>query len=146
MFKLIVDEADRSSEGEVTTEVYALKFANPLALSYSIKPIAPNATASPDIYNKTLIVTATAKDHERIKSVIDQADKRGGGDMITKAYSMKWANATTISTALTAVVPDAKISSDAVQQDADRDRECRKTTTRFRRSWTRRTSEAAGNW
>ena len=85
----IVDEADRKSEGEVTTVVYALKFANPLALSYSIKPIAPNATASPDVYNKTLIVTATAKDHERIKTMIDQADKRGGGDLTTKAYSVK---------------------------------------------------------
>ncbi len=108
----IVDEADRKSEGEVTTEVYALNFANPLALSYSIKPIAPNATCSPDSTNKTLIVTATAKDHERIKTVIDQADKRGGGDLITTAYSMKWANPAIITTALTAVVPNATISSD----------------------------------
>ncbi len=114
--KTIVDEADRRGEGEVTTEVYALKFANPLALSYSIKPIAPNATASPDVYNKTLIVTATAKDHERIKAIIDQADKRGGGDLTTKAYSVKWANAATIATALTAVVPDAKISSDVTNR------------------------------
>lgn len=108
----IVDEADRRSEGELTTTVYALKFANPIALSTSIKPIAPNATVSPDVYNKTLIVTATAKDHERIKAVIDQADKRGGGELLTKAYSVKWANAVTIATALSTVVPDAKISSD----------------------------------
>ena len=96
----------------MTTEVYALQWANPVALSTSIKPIAPNALTSPDVYNKTLIVTATVKDHARIKAVIDQADSRGGGDLITQAYTVKWANATTISTALTNVVPDAKISSD----------------------------------
>ncbi len=112
----IVDEADRRSEGEVVTTVYALKFANPTALAYSIKPIAPNATASPDVYNKTIIVTATAKDHERIKAIIDQADKRGGGELLTKAYSVKWANPATVSTALTVVVPDAKISSDTVNK------------------------------
>ena len=110
--KAIIDEADRHGEGELTTEVYALKWANPTALSYSLKPIAPRAVMSPDIYNKTLIVTASTKDHERIKPVIDQADTRGGGDLTTQAYILKWANVTTISTALTSVVPDAKISSD----------------------------------
>ncbi len=67
---------------------------------------------SPDVYNKTLIVSATAKDHARIKPVIDQADMRGGGDLVTTAYPLKWANASTISVALTSVVPDAKVSSD----------------------------------
>ena len=36
----IVDEADRASDGELTTEVYSLKWANPTAVSYSIAPIA----------------------------------------------------------------------------------------------------------
>ena len=39
--KAIIDEADRRQDGELTTEVYALKWANPSALSTSIKPIAP---------------------------------------------------------------------------------------------------------
>ena len=97
--KAIVDEADRRQDGELITEVYSLKWANPSALSTSIKPIAPNAVVSPDLYNKTLIVSATAKDHARIKPVIDQADTRGGGELTTKAYPLKWANASTISTA-----------------------------------------------
>ncbi len=84
--KAIIDEADRRQDGELMTEVYSLKWANPMALSTSIKPIAPNAVVSPDVYNKTLIVTATAKDHARIKPVIDQADMRGGGELITTAY------------------------------------------------------------
>ena len=114
--KAIIDEADRRQDGELITEVYALKWANPTALSYSIKPIAPHATVSPDMYNKTLIVSATAKDHARIKPVIDQADSRGGGDLVTTAYALKWANPTTVSTALTSVVPDAKVSSDTVNK------------------------------
>ena len=32
--------------------------------------------------------------------------------MTTKAYPLKWANSSTISVALTSVVPDAKVSSD----------------------------------
>ncbi len=112
----VIDEADRRADGELTTKVYSLKWANPSAVSYSIAPIAPNATVSPDVYNKTLIVTATAKDHERIKAVVDQADQRGGGELTTKAYSLKWANPLTVSVALTSVVPDAKISSDMINK------------------------------
>ena len=110
--KAIVDEADGRADGELITEVYTLKWANPTALSTSLKPIAPNAVVSADIYNKTLIISATAKDHARIKPVIDQADTRGGGEQVTTAYPLKWANASTISVALTNVVPDAKISPD----------------------------------
>ena len=95
--KTIVDEADRRQDGEVTTVVYPLKWANPSALTTSIKPIAPTAVVSPDVYNKTLIVSATAKDHARIKPVIEQADSRGGGELTTKAYPLKWANSSTIS-------------------------------------------------
>ena len=112
IIKGIIDDADLREEGERTTRVYTLQFANPSALSVSIAPIAPTATVSPDAANKTLIVTATAKDHERIKAVVDQADRRGGGDLITKAYPLKWATSYTMSTALTAVVPSATISSD----------------------------------
>ena len=64
--------------------MYTLKWANPTALSTSLRPIAPNAMVSPDVYNKSLFVTATAKDHARIKAVVDQADKRGGGELTTK--------------------------------------------------------------
>ena len=41
--KAIIDEADHRQDGELATEVYALKWANPVALSTSIKPIAPHA-------------------------------------------------------------------------------------------------------
>ena len=108
----IVDEADRRGEGELTTVVYSLKWANSTAIAAALRPVAPNATVSPDVYNKTLIVTASAKDHTLIKAVVDQADKQGGGEMTTKAYTLKWANGTAVAGALASVVPDAKISSD----------------------------------
>lgn len=108
----VIDEADRREDGELVTEVYALKFANPYYLSLSIKPIAPRATISPDIVNKTLVITASAKEHAKIKPIIDQADSRGGQDLITTAYTLKWASPYTVTTALTTVVPDAKISAD----------------------------------
>ena len=79
-------------------------------------------------------------------AVIEQADQRGGGEWTTKAYPVKWANPSTISAALTSVVPDAKISPRPDQQDADRHRLGQRPQ-RSRQCWTRRTSGvAAANW
>ena len=110
--KSIVDEADQLADGELVTQVYHLKWANPTALSTSIKPIAPQAIVSPDVSNKTLIVTATAQDQERIKPIVEQADRRGEGELSTKVYAFKLANPATIATALATLMPNATLSSD----------------------------------
>ena len=110
--KTIVDEADQLADGELVTQVYKLKWANPTALSASIRPVAPRATLSPDIYNKTLIVTATAQDQERIKPIVEQADRRGEGEMSTQVYAFKLANPATVATALGTLMPNATMSSD----------------------------------
>ena len=110
--KTIVDEADQQADGELVTEVYKLKWANPTALSTSIEPIAPRATLSPDIYNKTLIVTATAQDQARIKPIVEQADRRGEGELSTKVYPFKLANPATVATALSTLMPNATLTSD----------------------------------
>ena len=43
----------------------------------AVKPIVPRAIISPDPYSKSLIVTATAEDHKKIKAIIDKADGLG---------------------------------------------------------------------
>ena len=79
----------------------------------------PDAKVSSDPINKMLIVTASADDHKRILTVLDQADKRGGGgDLVTKAYTLQMANPSTIMMALTPVVPNATISSRSDQSNA----------------------------
>ena len=88
----------------------------------------PDATVSPDIYNKMLIVTANQEDHEKIKAVLDEADKRGGGELVTRTYTLQTANPTYLMISLRPVVPDATISGDADQQDADRHRVGRRST------------------
>ena len=98
------------------TQVYPLRWANPTALSVSIQPIAPTATVSPDVTNRTLIVTASVKDHERIREVVEQADRRGRGDLVTTAYGLRLANPSTIMAALRPVIPDATISADAANK------------------------------
>ena len=107
-----MDEADQQADGELLTQVYKLKWANPVALSTSLKPIAPRATLSPDVYNKTLIVTASALDQARIKPVVEQADRRGEGELSTKVYPFRQANPATVATALRTLMPNADLSSD----------------------------------
>ncbi len=112
----VLDQADKLGGGELSTKAYALKWAYPATVALSLTTVVPDAKVSPDVTNKTLIVTANVEDHKKIQEVLDQADKRGGGDLTTKSYALKWANPTTISTALAAVVPDAKISSDVLNK------------------------------
>ncbi len=109
----IIEEADQGAAGELVTQVYKLQWANPTALSTSLRPIAPRATLSPDVYNKTLIVTATAQDQARIKPIVEQADRKGEGELSTKVYAFKRANPATVATALTSLLPNATLSSDA---------------------------------
>ena len=88
----VLDELDSDEGGELTTETYVLKRANPTSVMMAIKPVVPRATISADIYNKMLIVTATAEDHEQIKAIVERADGGADGELTTKAYSLKYAN------------------------------------------------------
>ena len=103
----VLDQLDNNEGGDLVTETYVMKRGNPTAVMTAIKPIVPRATISSDIYNKMLIVTATAEDHEQIKAIVERADGEGDGELTTKAYPLKYANPYTISTALTKVVPGA---------------------------------------
>ena len=89
----------------------------PSTISAALTTVVPDAKVSSDPTNKMLIVTASEEDHKRIQAVLEQADKRGGGgELVTKAYTLQTANPSTIMTALTPVVPNATISSDPTNQ------------------------------
>ena len=141
--KAIIDKADGLGEGELTTKAYPLEWVSPYSIMTALTPIVPNATLSPDTASKALIVTANANDHQRIETVIKQADQRGGGEWTTKAYPLKWANASTISSALTSVVPDAKISPDPTNKMLIVTASAKKITRKSRPCWIRRTSGVA---
>ena len=101
-----------------STTAYPLKWANASTISAALTSVVPDAKISPDPTNKMLIVTASEEDHKRIQAVLDQADKRGGGgELVTKAYTLRTAYPSTIVTALTPVVPNATISADPTQSD-----------------------------
>jgi len=78
----------------------------------AVKPIVPRAIISPDPYSKSLIVTATAEDHKKIKAIIEKADGLGEGELTTKAYALEWVSPYSIMTALTPIVPNATLSPD----------------------------------
>ena len=113
----VLEQADQRGGGELTTTAYPLKWANPATIAAALTSVVPDAKVSSDAVNKMLIVTASAKDHERIQAVLEQADKRGGGgELVTRAYTLQMANPSTITAALPPVVPNATISRDPTNQ------------------------------
>ena len=94
------------------TEAYSLKWANPVTLMTALTPVVPRATISPDATNKTLVVTASAADQLLVKKVVEQADRRGEGELTTEVYLLTRADASSVQRALTPLVPDATIGSD----------------------------------
>ena len=121
--KAIVDRLDSSEGGELVTETYVLKKAYPSGIMTAVKPIVPRAIISPDPYSKSLIVTATAEDHKKIKAIIDKADGLGEGELTTKAYPLEWVSPYSIMTALTPIVPNATLSPDSASKALHRDRQ-----------------------
>ena len=56
----------------------------------ALTPVVPDAKISADVTNQMLIVTASEEDHARIKSIVDEADRRAGrgtGDASLSARS-----------------------------------------------------------
>ena len=87
----------------------------------ALTPVVPNATISADPTNQMIVVTASEEDHVRIKAIVDEADRRQDGELITEVYALKWANPSALSTSIKPIAPTAVVSPDIVQQDPDRD-------------------------
>ncbi len=76
----------------------------------ALTQVVPDARVTSDPLNKTLIIAASKEDHAIIKPIIDDSDRRGGGDPVIKSYTLKFANPTYLITALKQVLPDAIVA------------------------------------
>ena len=94
LVKKVVEQADRRGDGEMTTEVYLLTRSNPLYVQRALAPLVPEATIGADATSKMLIVTAPEKEQEKIREIVERADRRGEGDLSTKVYAFKLADPT----------------------------------------------------
>ncbi|MFO7902552.1 MAG: secretin N-terminal domain-containing protein, partial [Pirellulaceae bacterium] len=108
----VLDQADRRGGGDLTTKAYSLRKADPDSIMDALEPVVPDATISADTENRMLVVTASADDHERVQGIVDEADGRGEGDLVTEAYSLKWSDPGSLVTVLEPIVPDAIIAAD----------------------------------
>ena len=94
-------------------EVYRLQRAEVNAATVVVRSLVPTAVVAADVTNQTLAVTATAKEHDKIKAIVAQLDSSEGGELVTETYVLKRAYPSSIMTAVKPIVPRAIISPDA---------------------------------
>ena len=117
----VLDQADkRGGGGELVTKAYPLRTAYPYTIVTALTPVVPNATISADPTNQMIVATASEEDHKRIKAIVDEADRRQDGELITEVYSLKWANPSALSYFHQAHRTQRGGESRCVQQDAHR--------------------------
>ncbi len=87
--KAVIEQADGVGDGKLETRVYAFKFASPATVMAAIKPIVPAATLGYDAATNSLLVTATAADHEQIDPLVEQLDVTGPNTRVLKTYQVK---------------------------------------------------------
>ncbi|MCL4204504.1 MAG: hypothetical protein KJ000_18620 [Pirellulaceae bacterium] len=106
-------EADPASRA--TPVVYTLEKIDPRLAVYTIRYLAtafPKAVISPGAVQGQLIVVATAKDHEQLKTLVDQINQGPPPELAptAKVYPLKLATATAAIQALSRAVPEATLS------------------------------------
>jgi hypothetical protein len=92
--------------------VYKLERADPTSLRTILSQMFPAVPMAVDTTARTFAATAKPKEHEKIQSVIDQAERKDDGDLEFKVYSLKWANAYAASLTLSRLVPAATVIPD----------------------------------
>ena len=98
---------------EVESRVYRLKHAEARAAYYALRLLVPAASVSWDTVNNSVVVSATPKDHEKVRDAIDDMEQPGAEyTPILVVYPVGEANPTTISTFLRSVVPNARVTVD----------------------------------
>jgi type II secretory pathway component GspD/PulD (secretin) len=68
--------AEISKGGKPTAQVYRFEWADPRAAYTALTTLVPNAAIALDISGRSLVVTATAEDHAKIKATVTEMDRR----------------------------------------------------------------------
>ncbi|MEX2286627.1 MAG: secretin N-terminal domain-containing protein [Planctomycetaceae bacterium] len=114
--KKSIEEMERQGQGR-TSHVYRLRNGDPYAAATIFATLTPRAQVAVDTRSRTLVVSATAADHTKIKSTIEQmeSDDKDGQAPQLKSYSLKSSDPTTLVTMLQtmyATHPEARFSAD----------------------------------
>lgn len=65
---------------EPVSQIYQLKYTNPNSLVGVLRPMIPSAPMVPDMRYRTLVVTATPKEHAKIAETIEKIDVEHTGE------------------------------------------------------------------
>ncbi len=91
----------------MSSVVYPLRHANPLAAVTVLTRLLPQSTLAPDVASKTISATAKTKDHETIAEFLSGFDQPAVNDKQTHVYRLKRGNGRGLSYVLTSLMPEA---------------------------------------
>ncbi|MBC8874123.1 MAG: hypothetical protein H8E44_32185, partial [Planctomycetes bacterium] len=113
--KKIIDTIDVEGavDSAATAVIYTIKGMDTRSGYYKLRFLGsafPSASFTQGAEGDQIVAWATAKDHEKIKSLIDQFDSEAASEIVV--YSLKNMSATNASTVLRTAVPQAEITVD----------------------------------
>ncbi len=89
--QLMVQQLDQPPETGRDTVVYRLHQGNVTALLTTLQSLLPKAVLGADPTSRTLVATATAEDHERIRQAVEQMDDPSFSTLETRVYRIQMA-------------------------------------------------------
>ncbi|MEZ6150263.1 MAG: secretin N-terminal domain-containing protein [Pirellulaceae bacterium] len=95
------------SPDTMSSVVYPLRHANPLAAVTVLARLLPQSTLAPDVASKTISATAKAEDHKAIAEFLTGFDQPTVNDKETHVYRLLRGNGRGLSYVLSSLMPDA---------------------------------------
>ncbi len=112
-------QAEQPEGGSRQLQVYALKNADPTAISTMLVYIVPSARVTVNTATRSLVAFGTLSEHEAIRALIEQLEKQtetAAGEKTLKTYPVSSTVSTTLVTLMTTAVPKAQVLSDTANQ------------------------------
>ncbi len=112
-------QAEQPQGGARQLQVYALKNADPTAISTMLVYIVPTARVTVNPATRSLVAVGTLPEHEAIRALIEQLEKQTETAATEKTlitYPVSSTVSTTLVTLMTTAVPKAQVLSDAANQ------------------------------
>src|SRR5690606_24641795 len=91
---------------ELSSAVYTLKHANPLAAVTVLTRLLPTVTLAPDAASKTISATAKQDEHQTISEFLVGFDQPVVSDKETRVYKLQRGSGRGLSYVLTSLMPD----------------------------------------
>lgn len=110
----VIDQLQQVAGSSRITRVYPLSEASLNSTQNAIERLLPEAYIAIEESTRSLIVTATEEDHQRVREVIQQIDQldTAASGKETKAYPLAVADVAAARDAIQALLPEATLSAD----------------------------------